>query len=113
MGLGPFPAVSLAEARRKAEDARAQRRDGLDPIKERQAQRRDAARNHHLLMDVAKDAFESRKAELKGDGFSPLELHVIPKLGRLPVSDISQADIRDCLAPNQAREGRNRSQGAQ
>ena len=50
------------------------------------------------------DAFESRKAELKGDGkagrwFSPLELHVLPKLGRVPIADIDQRDIRDGLAP--------------
>lgn len=104
MGLGPFPAVPLSEARRKADDARATVRNGLDPIKERDRARREAARNLHLLRDVATDCFESRKAELKGDGkagrwFSPLEIHVLPKLGGLPVADIDQTDIRDCLAP--------------
>jgi len=54
--------------------------------------------------DIALDAFESRKAELKGDGkagrwFSPLELHVLPRLGKVPVADIDQIDIRDTLAP--------------
>ena len=104
MGLGAYPAVSLAEARRKAEDARAKVRDGLDPIKERERSRREAARNLHILNDIAADCFDSRKAELKGDGmagrwFSPLEIHVLPKLGKMPVSDIDQADIRDCLKP--------------
>lgn len=104
MGLGPFPAVPLAEARRKAEDARATVRDGLDPIKEREKARREAARNLHVLNDIAADCFESRKAELKGDGkagrwFSPLALHVLPKLGKTPIADIDQTDIRDCLKP--------------
>lgn len=41
------------------------------------------------------DAFETRKAELKNDGknglwFSPLRLHILPKLGCLPVSEITQ-----------------------
>lgn len=67
-------------------------------------ERKDAARNLHLFKDIAKDAFESRKAELKGDGvagrwFSPLELHILPKLGKVPVSDIDQNDIRDVLSP--------------
>ena len=58
----------------------------------------------HLLNEIALDAFESRKAELKGDGkagrwFSPLELHVLPKLGKVPVAEIDQRDIRDTLAP--------------
>ncbi|MEP3330076.1 integrase arm-type DNA-binding domain-containing protein [Sedimentitalea sp.] len=104
MGLGAYPGVSLKEARNAAEQWRAVVRQGLDPIKERERQRREASRNMHLLKDVALDAFESRKAELKGDGkagrwFSPLELHVLPKLGNVPVADIDQRDIRHTLAP--------------
>lgn len=104
MGLGAFPAVSLAEARRSADDARAKVRGGLDPIKERARAKREAARNLHFLNDIASDCFEARKAELKGDGaagrwFSPLEIHVLPKLGKMPIADIDQTDIRDCLKP--------------
>lgn len=104
MGLGAFPAVSLSEARRKADSARAAVRDGLDPIKERERSRREAARNLHVLADIAQDCFDARKAELKGDGaagrwFSPLAIHVLPKLGKTPVADIDQTDIRDCLRP--------------
>lgn len=104
MGLGAFPIVSLKAAREEAEKWRALARTNTDPIKERDHQKREAARNLHLLKDIALDAFESRKAELKGDGengrwFSPLELHVLPKLGKLPVADINQNDIRDTLAP--------------
>jgi hypothetical protein len=32
MGLGPFPDISLAEARAKATAHRNQRRDGIDPL---------------------------------------------------------------------------------
>ena len=79
MGLGPYPAVSLKEARAEADNWRMLVRQGLDPIKQREQKRREVARNLHILSDIAKDAFESRKAELKGDGkagrwFSPLEL---------------------------------------
>ncbi len=104
MGLGAYPSVSLKEAREEAEKWRAVVRKSLDPIKERERERRQAERNMNLLKDIALDAFESRKAELKGDGkagrwYSPLELHVLPKLGRVPVADIDQIDIRDTLAP--------------
>jgi integrase len=104
MGLGAYPDVSLKEAREAATHNRALVRQGLDPIKERERQRREAARNIHMLSDIALDAFESRKAELKGDGiagrwFSPLELHILPKLGKVPVADINQQDIRDTLSP--------------
>ncbi|MEZ5720930.1 MAG: integrase arm-type DNA-binding domain-containing protein [Paracoccaceae bacterium] len=104
MGLGRFPDVSLKDARVEAEKWRAVVRGGKDAIKDRERQRAIAQRNQNILADVALDAFESRKAELKGDGtagrwFSPLELHVLPKLGKMPVSEIDQRDIRDTLAP--------------
>lgn len=104
MGLGAYPDVSLKEARGAADAARAVVCKGQDPIKERERARRAAARNIHMLADIALDAFESRKAQLKGDGkagrwYSPLELHVLPKLGKVPVADIDQKDIRDTLAP--------------
>ncbi len=56
-----------------------------------------------MLADIAVGALKSRKAELKDDGnagrwFSPLELHVLPKLGKVPVADNDQKDIRDTLA---------------
>lgn len=104
MGLGPLNSVKLAEARQEAEKWRAIVRQGKDPIKERERLKREAEQNLHILYDIALDAFESRKAELKGDGkagrwFSPLELHVLPKLGKVPVVELDQRDIRDTLAP--------------
>jgi hypothetical protein len=104
MGLGSATEIFLREVRKMAKRWRSISRSDLDPIKERQRQRREAAKKLNMLRESADDAFESRKAELKGDGlagrwFSPLELHVLPKLGGVPVSDIDQTDIRDTLAP--------------
>lgn len=104
MGLGPFPEVSLRAARLEADKWQAVVRDGKDAIKERDREKQNAQRNMHILREIALDAFESRKAELKGDGkagrwFSPLEIHVLPKLGKMPVSQIDQRDVRDTLAP--------------
>ncbi|OAE43811.1 tyrosine-type recombinase/integrase [Agrobacterium tumefaciens] len=104
MGLGSIAEVSLKEAREESERWRAVARSGLDPISQREKNKREAVKRLHLLKDVAADAFESRKAELKGDGkagrwFSPLELHILPKLGKTPVAEIDQTQIRDVLSP--------------
>lgn len=104
MGLGGYPALSLAEARKVAEQWRMVAASGRDPVKEREAQARAAKREDISLSVVTLDAFEARKAELKDDGkagrwLSPLDLHVLPKLGKVPVTDIDQRDIRDTLAP--------------
>lgn len=104
MGLGRLSDVSLKQARIAAEHWRSIVRAGKDPIKERDRQRREAAKADHTLEAVAREAFEARKAELKDDGkagrwFSPLELHVLPKLGRVPIEEIDQRDIKNTLAP--------------
>src|SRR6266702_1891787 len=39
MGLGPFPDISLAEARAKATEHRKQRHEGVDPLDAKAAQR--------------------------------------------------------------------------
>lgn len=104
MGIGSLADVSLKEAREAAEKWRAVVREGKDPIKERERERREKHRIDNTLEAVALDAFESRKSQLKDDGkagrwFSPLRLHVIPKLGKVPVEDIDQQDIKMTLAP--------------
>ena len=104
MGLGGYPAIGLAAARKLAERWRNVAAAGRDPVKEREAEERAARREDISLAVITADAFEARKAELKGDGtagrwLSPLTLHVLPKLGRVPVTDLDQRDIRDTLAP--------------
>lgn len=104
MGLGGFPALSLADARKVGERWRKVAAAGRDPIKEREAEERAARREDIKLAILTAEAFEARKAELKGDGtagrwLSPLTLHVLPKLGKVPVTDLDQRDIRDTLAP--------------
>lgn len=104
MGLGSPPGVTLAAARDVADRWRAVAAAGRDPIKEREAEARAARREDISLAALTADAFEARKAELKGDGkagrwLSPLHTHVLPKLGKVPVTDIDQRDIRDTLTP--------------
>lgn len=104
MGLGSISEVSLKEARLTAEKWRAFVRQGVDPIKERERQRREAAKADRTLATVAEEAFEARKAELRDDGragrwFTPLKLHILPKLGGIPVEEIDQRDIKNALAP--------------
>jgi hypothetical protein len=57
MGLGPYPDVSLAEARQKAFDARRLLRDGIDPIEARRTAR-SAARLEEARGLAFKDCAE-------------------------------------------------------
>ena len=103
MGLGGFPTLGLADARKLSERWRSIAAAGRDPIKEREAEERSARREDISLEIITQDAFEARKAELKDDGkagrwLTPLTLHVLPELGKVPVTDLDQRDIRDTLA---------------
>ena len=104
MGLGSLIEVSLKEARELASEYRKLAKQGIDPISTRQTQRREQLRPKGNLMTIAELAYEAKKSELKNDGvnarwFSPLKLHVLPKLGNLSVEEISQQDISQTLKP--------------
>ena len=104
MGLGSIAFVSLREARQEAERWRLVVRQGKDPIKERERLKREEEKSDTTLLNIANEAFEAKKAELKNDGkagrwMSPLENHVLPKLGKVPVQDIDQQDIKTVLSP--------------
>ena len=68
MGLGPWPDVSLSEARDRAAKARYQVRDGIDPIAERQERIAKLVVKKKSVADVIESCFKARQAELKGDG---------------------------------------------
>jgi integrase len=102
MGMGAWPDVSIAEARRKAEDARMVLRDGKDPVYERKRVRR--AKKPLTVKEAIEGCFEARKGELKGEGtagrwMSPMKVHVIPKIGHYPVTDVDQHVLKELLDP--------------
>ncbi|MAM25727.1 MAG: integrase [Rhodobacteraceae bacterium] len=104
MGLGPLSEVSLKEARECASRWRAVKREGKDPIKERQRLQRVATKSDHSLRAIAEATLAAKRSELKGDTnasrwISPLRIHVFPKLGQVPVEELDQQDIRSTLAP--------------
>ncbi len=108
MGLGPFPAVSLSDARAARDQWAEVLREGGDPIAERdrraEDERRAATRNDPTFAEAAEITFEARKAGLRMDGeagrwMSPLTLYMIPAIGHLQMSEIHQADIQGALAP--------------
>lgn len=102
MGLGPWPDVSIAQAREYALNARRQMREGIDPIDQRQKQKQRP--QHITLTEAVTGCFEARQAELKNDGkagrwLSPLTVHILPKLGTMAVEEINQLDIKRVLEP--------------
>jgi len=102
MGLGSWPDVSISEARERAAQARRRLRDGVDPIEERKQQQH---KTHQLTVaDAVESCFKARQADLKSDGaagrwMSPLNVHVLPNIGDLPIEQLDQHQLKKLLEP--------------
>lgn len=105
MGLGSFPAVSLAEAREQAKAARELIRQGTNPIEARKARAAPApAIIVPTFEECALAAYEARKASLRGGGkagrwLSPLERHIFPAMGGVIMTEVDQNTVADALRP--------------
>lgn len=106
-GLGSFPEVSLAEAREKTAELRAQLRAGIDPVEQREAahaaQLAEAAKRR-TFEDVARDCHKVKAAGFKNSKhaaqwLATLETYAFPKIGALSVGDIETTHVVDVLSP--------------
>ncbi|WP_288384775.1 integrase arm-type DNA-binding domain-containing protein, partial [uncultured Acinetobacter sp.] len=107
IGIGPYPEVSLAEARTKATELRLQIRNGIDPISHKQEQlekQRIQQLRNKTFSECAKVVIISKTRELKnekhiGQWSSTLETYIYPTLGNLTISTITKVDIAEALKP--------------
>lgn len=99
MGLGPYPTISLAEARVEAERCRKLVAQGIDPRSERKKVLRP-----ETFREATNTYFELKRQALKGGGeagkwMSPINNHVLPKIGGKPVAQITLHDLVEVLSP--------------
>lgn len=99
MGLGAYPTISLAEARVEAERCRKLVAQGIDPRGERKKVLRP-----ETFREATNTYFELKSEGLKGGGsagrwMSPINTHVLPKLGNKSVAQITLNDIVEILQP--------------
>jgi integrase len=108
MGLGSFPEVGLAEARKKVEEARAALKKGIDPIEARKAAAMTTERSPETapvtFRDFATDWIGNRKAEWRNgkhsdQWISTLERYVFPVIGDLPPAEINTEHVLAILQP--------------
>jgi integrase len=107
MGLGNYPGVTLAQARAKAREARSLIEAGTDPILARQAARSAliAEQSKARTFDQAVSAFmdakgdEWRNVKHRAQWQSTLDTYASPVMGKLLVSDVTQAHVEQVLRP--------------
>ena len=107
MGLGPFPDVSLADARAAANECRKLRREGIDPIDHRAGQRAEAllaAPATKTFRECATTYIESKKSGRKNakhaeQWSTTLETCAHPIIGDLPVQSVYMGRVEKVLKP--------------
>jgi integrase len=107
MGLGPYPAISLAKARELASNARTLRALGTDPINQRDASRA-AARLAGAKVITFKQCAESyikahrvgwRNSVHASQWESTLRAYAYPYIGALPVQSVDTSLVMKVLEP--------------
>lgn len=98
LALGHFPDVSIAEARRRASDARDLLAEGKDPNSERRLekyrQQLGAANTFRVVVENWRKHVTSSKADatmMKVNAF--LDQHILPLIGDKPIGDIKTGDV--------------------
>ena len=99
MTLGKFPAVPLADARRRRDEARAMLADGLDPLdhkrEQAEAAKREAERSTRTLRRVATEWMDTQQWSpgYRATVEARLHKHVYPRLGDRPLEEITAPEI--------------------
>ncbi len=107
MGLGPYPLVSLAVAREMAIECSLKRLRGIDPLEEREAEKRAkaAADVKTIIFEKAAEKYiASREAAWRNDKHrqqwtNTLKTYAYPVIGKLDMRDIDTALVMQVLEP--------------
>ena len=98
IGLGGWPDVSLADARRKVFEHRAAFADGRDPLAERR--RADTP----TFREAAQRVYDANRPRWRSGQhaerwWASMENHVFPVIGDMRVDRIAQSDVLRCVEP--------------
>ncbi|MDN2581638.1 integrase arm-type DNA-binding domain-containing protein [Aquibium sp. ELW1220] len=108
LSFGPYPDVSLSQARGARDDAKATLRKGEDPSATKRAEKAAVtSAPRHPFEEVAREWFEVNRdqwAERHAhDVLVSLERDVFPFMGSAPIADISASDVYAVVHPLEQR----------
>lgn len=108
LSLGAYPRITLAEARKLRDEAKALLADGVDPSTHKQESAlADATQRSHTFEAVAREWHEIQlprwsKVHAK-DVLRSLEENVFPEIGDMPISEIKAPRLLEVLRKIEAR----------
>lgn len=104
LALGVYPEVSIAEARKRRDAARALLQAGVDPLDQRRVDRLDAERSRKGTVAAAcADWFAFKRAGWAPETARKAEyvtrVYLLPKLGPRPIATLSSRECAQVLRP--------------
>lgn len=102
LALGPYPEISLKEARNRREDARSLLANGIDPSAQRKAQKQVIGQNNSNTFEtIGREWFLKFSPTWSQSHFKrverQLEKDLYPWIGNLPIEEITAPTLLDCL----------------
>ena len=99
LGLGGFPLVSLKEVREKAFANRKLAREGGDPLSEKRR-----VESTPTFADATRQVWKQLRPGWRSPQhaqlwLSSLERYAVPRIGKMPISEVTSADVIEILAP--------------
>lgn len=100
--VGPFPEISLLEAREKRDQARKLLATGIDPITDKKDRRNAILAKAAITFEVVArewhDTYKDRwTARYRKDIMHRIEMDIFPKIGKLPTADIRPSQLISTL----------------
>ena len=102
LGLGPYPAVSLALARKKSMENRTLVKSGVNPLavkREAEALAKTPSFEALARRHIAENSDSWRNAKHRAQWLSSLATYVFPSFGSIRVDEISRRDVIETLSP--------------
>jgi integrase len=108
LALGRYPEITLANARKRREDARTLLANGQDPSEAKKAAKKAAAIKEASSFELIAREWFSKNKPVWSPGHAltvicRLEKDVFPAIGNKPVSEITASDVRTMLLKIEAR----------
>lgn len=103
MTLGTYPAVGLAEARKKRDEAKAVLESGISPVKDRARKVKEASEKEKIntFKEIAQEYIDkrlvSRSPEYIRSFKDSLERDVYPKIGKKNIKEVTSADVLNVM----------------
>lgn len=103
LAIGVYPTITLAEARKKRDDAKRQLSDGVDPNKIKKDKKRDSKfEGSNTFKNIALEWYEGRKDRwsegYRDDMMEAFENDVFPYIGDRPIAEIKPLELLEVLS---------------